>query len=172
MAARLKLVNQQIKQAHRRLDELCDKLAEGREEDAPGQKSKQRDVTILRSLPGVGRIVLATLLGEAAEPLRKRDYHALRTLSGVAPVTRRERCVVLMRQACHLRLRTAVYHWARVAIQHDVRSRARYAELRKRGHSHGRALRSVADRLLAVACAMLKSQTTFDPEHPVEAVAA
>src|SRR5271155_4212279 len=28
-------------------------------------------------------------------------------------------------------------------------------------HSHGRALRSVADRLLAVACAMLKSQTTF-----------
>jgi len=172
-------VNQQIKQAHRRLDELADKLAEGREEDAPGQKSKQRDVTILRSLPGakavrlresrvtslrkahrirrleaaevlrilrqkplvvasdVGRIVLATLFGEAAEPLRKRDYHALRTLSGVAPVTRRsgKRCVVLMRQACHLRLRTAVYHWARVAIQHDARSRARYAELRKRGHS-------------------------------------
>jgi hypothetical protein len=62
VAARLKLVNQQIKQAHRRLDELSDKLAEGREEDAPGQKSKQRDVTILRSLPGVGRIVLATLL--------------------------------------------------------------------------------------------------------------
>ena len=174
VAARLKLVNQQIKQAHRRLDELSDKLAEGREEDASGQKSKQRDVTILRSLPGVGRIVLATLLGEAAEPLRKRDYHALRTLSGVAPVTRRsgKRCVVLMRQACHLRLRTAVYHWARVTIQHDVRSRARYAELRKRGHSHGRALRSVADRLLAVACAMLKSQTTFDPEHAVEAVAA
>ena len=174
VAARLKLVNQQIKQAHRRLDELSDKLAEGREEDAPGQKSKQRDVTILRSLPGVGRIVLATLLGEAAEPLRKRDYHALRTLSGVAPVTRRsgKRCVVLMRQACHLRLRTAVYHWARVAIQHDARSRARYAELRKRGHSHGRALRSVADRLLAVACAMLKSQTTFDSEHAVNAVAA
>jgi transposase len=174
VAARLKLVNQQIKQAHRRLDELADKLAEGREEDAPGQKSKQRDVTILRSLPGVGRIVLATLLGEAAEPLRKRDYHALRTLSGVAPVTRRsgKRCVVLMRQACHLRLRTAVYHWARVAIQHDARSRARYAELRKRGHSHGRALRSVADRLLAVACAMLKTQSTFNPEHAAEAATA
>ncbi len=174
VAARLKLVNQQIKQAHRRLDELADKLAEGREEDAPGQKSEQRDVTILRSLPGVGRIVLATLLGEAAEPLRKRDYHALRTLSGVAPVTRRsgKRCVVLMRQACHLRLRTAVYHWARVAIQHDARSRARYAELRKRGHSHGRALRSVADRLLAVACAMLKAQTPFNPRYALDAAAA
>jgi len=38
--------------------------------------------------------------------------------------------------------------------------------------TRSRALRSVADRLLAVACAMLKSQTTFDPEHAVEAVAA
>ena len=64
-----------IKQAHRRLDELSDKLAEGREEDAPGQKSKQRDVTILRSLPGVGRIVLATLLGEPfVAPSRNDRY--------------------------------------------------------------------------------------------------
>jgi transposase len=174
VAARLKLVNQQIKQAHRRLDELTDQLAESKQEDAPGQKSEQRDVTILRSLPGVGRIVLATLLGEAAEPLRKRDYHTLRSLCGVAPVTLRsgKRCLVVMRHACHLRLRTALYHWARVAIQHDVRSRTRYGELRKRGHSHGRALRSVADRLLAVACAMLKTQTTFNPEHAAEAAAA
>ena len=157
-------MNQQIKQAHRRLDELSGKLAEGRE-DASGQKSKQRDVTILRSLPGVGRIVVATLLAEAWEPLRERDYHALRSLCGAAPVTRRsgKRCVVVMRQACHVRLRTAIYHWARVAIQHDELSRRRYRELRKRGHSHGRALRTVADRLLAVACAMLRTRTLFDP---------
>ena len=76
-----------------------------------------------------------------------------------------KRCIVIMRQACHMRLRIAVYHWARVAIQHDPLSRRRYAELRKRGHSHGRALRSVADRLLAVACAMLDRQTMFDPGY-------
>ncbi len=70
-----------------------------------------------------------------------------------------------MRKACHMRLRNAVYHWARVAIQHDPASRERYAALRARGHSHGRALRSVADRLLAVACAMLESQTLYDPNH-------
>jgi transposase len=175
VAERLKLVNRQIKEAHRRLDALCARLAEAAdEENAPGQTSEQRDVTILRSLPGVGRIVLATLLGEASEPLRRRDYQALRTLSGVAPVTRRsgKRRVVLMRQACHRRLRDAVYHWARVAIQHDELSRRRYAELRKRGHSHGRALRSVADRLLAVACAMLDRQTPFDPAHASARAAA
>lgn len=174
VAERLKLVNRQIREAYRRLDALCAKLAESGGETPPGQEPEQHDVTILRSLPGIGRIVLATLLAEAPEPLRRRDYHALRTLSGVAPVTRRsgKRCIVIMRQACHRRLRTAVYHWARVAIQHDELSRRRYAELRKRGHSHGRALRSVADRLLAVACAMLTRQTLFDPEYATKRAAA
>jgi transposase len=170
---RLDLVNRQLKDARRRLDALCARLAD-EAETAPGHAGEQRDVTILRSLPGVGRIVLATLLAEAAEPLRRRDYHALRTLSGVAPVTRRSgrRSIVIMRQACQMRLRTAVYHWARIAIQHDDLCRRRYASLRQRGHSHGRALRSVADRLLAVACAMLTRQAVFDPEHAGKGAAA
>ena len=70
VAARLKLVNQQIKEAHRQLDRLCAALASvtQRPKDAaaprepPGQPDEQHDATILRSLPGVGRIVLATLL--------------------------------------------------------------------------------------------------------------
>jgi hypothetical protein len=68
-----------------------------------------------------------------------------------------------MRHAGHLRLRGAVYPWARVAIQHGELSRRRYAELRKRDHSHGRAMRSVAGCLLAMACAMLTRQAPFDP---------
>jgi hypothetical protein len=55
----------------------------------------------------------------------------------------------------------ALYHWARVAVQHDPRSRAKYAALRLRGHA--RALRSVGDRLLNVACAMLRNGTQFNP---------
>jgi hypothetical protein len=174
VAQRLVLVNRQIKHAHRRLDEFCARIADNEAESATGQKPEQRDVTILRSLPGVGRIVLATLLAEASAPLRRRDYHALRTLSGVAPVTKRsgKRCIVIMRQACQMRLRGAVYHWARVAIQHDELSRHRYAELRKRGHSHGRALRTVADRLLAVTCVMLTRRALFDPEYSVNRMVA
>jgi hypothetical protein len=113
----------------------------------------------------VGRTVLATLLAEAWDALQRRDYAALRSLAGVAPVTKRcgKSCIVIRRQACQNRLANALYHWARVAVQHDPRSRAKYAELRSRGHSHGRALRQVGDRLLNVACAMLKSGTTFNP---------
>lgn len=166
LAARLRLVNRQLRDAHQRLDSLTKALGSSNEAD-PGQANEQRDVDILRSLPGVGRIVLATLLAEASQPLAARDYHALRTLVGVAPITRRsgKKTVILMRYACHPRLRNAVYHWARVASQYDQKTQAIYAALRAKGHSHGRALRSVADRILRLACAMLRNGTLFDPNH-------
>ena len=159
IAERLTLVNRQIRQTQAHLDTLCQKLAE--------QQKQQRDVEILTSLPGIGKINRATLLAEAFRPLQDRDYHALRSLSGVAPVTRQsgKRRVVVMRHACHHRLRNAVYHWARVAAQRDALCRAKYTALRARGHSHGRALRAVADRLLKVACTMLTNQTLYNPDH-------
>lgn len=170
LAKQLDLVNRQIAEANARLDRLTDRLAAPDGDDA-GQPAEQRDVTILRSSPGVGRIVLATLLAEASHPLQHRDYHALRCLAGAAPVTRRsgKSTLVLMRRAVNVRLRNALYHWARIAVQRDHRSKLKYAALRARGHSHARALRSVGDRLLAMACAMLRNRTAFDParaHHP------
>ncbi|BCH21513.1 IS110 family transposase [Mesorhizobium sp. L-8-3] len=163
LIARIRLPNRQLKQAHHQLDALTARLVPA-EESEPGQH-KQNDVEILASLPGVGRIVLATLLTEACDALQRRDYAALRSLTGVAPVTKRsgKSCIIVRRYACHGRLANAIYHWARVATQRDPRSRAKYTTLRSRGHSHARALRSVADRLVNVACAMLKTGTVFDP---------
>lgn len=163
---RLALINRQLRQIDRRLDELTNAFAEAGQ--APGQGPEQRDVAILRSSPGIGRMNLATLLAEAWEPLQRRDYHALRCLAGVAPITKqsgRSRHVE-RRRAANQRLANAIYHYARVATQHDPVSQAKYAALRARGHSHGRALRAVGDRLLGVLCAMLESQTEFDPSHP------
>jgi len=173
VATRLALVNRQLRQAHDRLDRLTERLAASGDAE-PGQNAEQRDAAILASLPGLGRIVLATLLAEAFDPLQRRDYHALRCLCGIAPVTKRsgKSKIVIRRLAAHRRLANAVYHWARVAVQHDPTSRAKYAALRRRGHGHARALRSIADRLLYVACAMLQNQTLFDPNHPRQSHAA
>ena len=166
LGARIGLVHEQVRTCQRNMDQILAELA-APSGATPGKGSEQRDVAILHSLPGVGRVVIATLLAEASQPLRSRDYHALRALCGTAPVTRQSgrRRVVGMRKACNVRLRNALYHWARVATQHDLRSHDRYAALRQRGCSHGRALRSVSDRLLAVACSMLRSQTLFDPSR-------
>ena len=173
LVPRIRLLNDQIKAAHRHLDELCARL-EAPMENEPGQGCEHRDATILRSCPGVGRIVLAAMLAEAPEPLRRRDYHALRALSGQAPVTRKsgKSCIVLRRYACNRRLAEALYHWSRVAVQHDPLSRQRYAALRQRGHSHGRALRTIGDRLLFLACTLLERGVLYDPEHKSSQAAA
>jgi transposase len=173
LAPRIRLINEQLKAAHRRLDALCARLEEPRE-DTPGQGCEHRDATILRSCPGVGRIVLATVLAEASEPLRRRDYHALRALSGQAPVTRQsgKSRFVQRRYACNSRLANALYHWSRVATQHDPVSQQRYAALRQRGKSHGRALRSVGDRLLLVACTLLERGCLYERDHKSAAAAA
>ena len=168
---RLRLVQRQLADAKREIARLIDVLADS-EDSGSGQPGGQRDVTVLSSLPGVGQTVIATLLAEAPQALARRDYKALRCLTGVAPVTRRsgKYKLVVRRMAAHARLRDAVYHWARVAVQRDPVSKAKYAALRARGHA--RALRSVADRLLAVACAMLRTQTCYRPTCPAEENAA
>jgi hypothetical protein len=104
------------------------------------------------------------MLAEASQPLAARDYHVLRTQTGVAPITKASggRRVVRIRSACNRRLRQAVYHWARVSAQVDPLSRAHYTALRHRGHSHPRALRGVADRLLSILIAMLRTGTLYD----------
>ena len=169
LVARLRLANTEFHQAEQKLDELCARLSQ----DATAAAHGPCDAAILRSLPGVGLVVLATLLTEAGDPLARRDYAALRTLSGVAPVTKRsgKTCIVVMRYAAQDRLRQAMFHWARVAAVHDPKSRSRYEALRARGHSYGRALRGVADRLLGVACALLRQQVLFDPDHAKPAAA-
>lgn len=163
LVARLRVVNRELHEAEGQLAKLCTTIGEA--EPAAGECLRRQDVLILRSIPGIGRTNLAALLCEASGPLGNRDYQALRTLCGAAPVTRRsgKSRIVVMRYAAHVRLRNTVYHWARVASQRDPTCRARYAALRQRGHSHGRALRGVADRLLALTCVLLQRQTLFDP---------
>ena len=142
--SQLAVIAQQLARAYGELDRLSATLSRSAAspEDEPGIDA-QRDVEILSSLPGVGRIVLATLLAEAHDPLRRRDYQALRCLSGVAPVTKRsgKSLIVIRRLASHNRLQDAVYHWAGVAIQHDPVSKAKYAALRARGRPRSRASR-------------------------------
>lgn len=91
---RLRLLKQQNATARRIrgiLEELCaaPPECEGRE---------HRDASILLSLPGIGPVIAATMLAEAPQPLRNRDYQALRNYAGAAPVMRRsgKRKVIVM----------------------------------------------------------------------------
>lgn len=168
---RMKLICAQQADVEREVKALLNSLA--KEEQPEGRETEHRDVTILLSLPGVGWKVSATLLVEAGEALARRDYRALRLLAGVAPVRDqtggpRKKGRAKMRYAANTRLRNALFHWARVSAQRDPHAGKHYAELRKRGHGNARALRSVGDRNLRVACAMLRSGTLYDANRPTK----
>jgi transposase len=161
LIARLRLVHDELRNCERRVDELFEALAR---EAAAGVPS---DAQIVRSIPGVGPVVGATLLVEAEASIRERDYRTLRALAGVAPVTRAtgkrsgKHAAVNMRRACNKRLRNAVHYWIHSAIGKDPKVKARYAAQRARGHSHGRAIRGVGDRMLGVLIAMLQKGTLY-----------
>jgi transposase len=168
---RLHLLKQQQEATAQRIQRILEELCAAPPEC---EGCEHRDAKILLSLPGIGPVIAATMLAEASQPLRERDYQALRNYAGAGPVTRRsgKRKVVLMRYACNERLRNALYHWSRTSMQKDPRAKQHYAELRHRGHSHGRALRGLADRNLAMLIAMLKSGTLYDPAKRTRAAVA
>jgi transposase len=159
---RLRLTHEQKVQVEHEIERVLEKLT------APIEgKAEHRDALLLQSLPGLGKLVCATMLAEAWEPLQNRDYRSLRTFCGVAPVTKRsgKQYAVQMRMGCSRRLRLAMHYWVDNAIKRDPHWKDRYAALRASGHSHARALRGVGDRLLATLIAVLASKTPYDPAH-------
>ncbi len=122
------------------------------------------DAAILASLPGVGSFVLASVLSHAHDAIRLRNLDALRSLGGIAPVTKQSgnRRQVLMRRARSQPLNYALHHWAHMAVLRDPHFELHYRRLRAKGHTHARALRGLMDRILTIAVAMLRDKTRYD----------
>jgi transposase len=160
----LRVAHQQRSDCTKRMKSLLSSFQQ--QVDSPEQM--HHDAALLLSLPGIGVHNGAVMLTEANQALQARDYQALRRWAGVAPVSQRtggrsKAPHVKQRRACSSRLREAAYHWGQSAARYDPRTKQHYAELRARGHSHGRAIRGVVDRLLKVLVAVLKSGRPYDP---------
>lgn len=160
LVAQLTLLHRQRAAAARRLEVL---LA-APPDPSPQDGREHRDPAILQSLPGLGPRIAGTMLAEAADALRRRDYHALRAHTGIAPVTKQsgKSRVVRMRMACNPRLQRAMYWWGHSAVRLDPRTRAHYKRLRAAGHGHARALRGVGDRLLRLLIVLLDRGALYD----------
>lgn len=157
---RLKVVDQQLAQTRESVNTVIEPMNERLRTEGEGPT----DIEILRSIPGVGDVVLATLLAEAWDLIRRRDLKALRCLGGVAPVTKQSGKTkqVLRRKAVCKSLSYALHILGGIAIIYDQASKARYQELRAKSHGYCRSVRAVCDRLLSVACAILEKDELFD----------
>ena len=158
LIARLKLSQTQIVKIKK---EILTTVAERVKSE---EKTERRDLTILSSLPGFGSLTVATALGESGEAFERRDYNALRSHCGAAPVTKQSGGTrhVVMRQVCQPRLRVAMHLAALRASRIDPKFGDLYLRARARGQSVGRAIRNIVDRLLFLAVQLLKKNQLYD----------
>ncbi len=161
LTAKLKLAQTQIDKIEK---EIKTELAERVQSE---EKTKRRDLTVLLSLPGFGPLTTATALGESGDAFERRDYNALRSICGAAPITKQSggSRFVVMRQFCQPRLRVALHIAALQAIRIDPKFHDLYVRARARGHTVGRAIRNIVDRLLFLAVQLLRKNELYDVTH-------
>lgn len=166
----LRHYTEQLAELDRKLEQMLEEYdRKTGSEESPGV------VTILRSFPGIGPMILVTLLSEGALAIERGDRELLRRKS-IAPVTMRtgnqgrktkgnrmQQAPVRRRYFGNRELQGIFYHLGRLAVQNSEHYKTRYKMMSERGHTHGRACRQIADQALVVLFAMLRERTLYDP---------
>jgi transposase len=134
------------------------------------------DGSIFLSLPRVGVILAAGLLGEIGD-CRERfvDAGALQALAGTAPVTIQSgpSRLVRFRYACNKPLRHLLQHFARQSARADGSAWARgyLANQMERGHSASRAYRALANRWVCIIFRMWQDRTLYNENYHLQNIA-
>lgn len=128
---------------------------------------RHRDAEIYASLPGLGAILGARILGEFGDaPGQYADAKARKNYAGTSPITRASgtKKVVLARYARNRRLGDALQQWAFCSMRGSPGAKTYYQQLRARKIGHEAALRQLANRFVGILHGCLKTHTTYD-EH-------
>jgi len=123
------------------------------------------DAEVVRSLPGLGTILGARVLGEFGdEPNRYHTPKCRKNYAGTSPITRASgtKRVVLARFARNHRLGDAIYMWAFAALTASPGARALYDTRRAAGDTHHAALRALGNRLVGILHGCLEHHTAYD----------
>ena len=137
-------------------------------EDELGASFEQHpDADIYLSLPGLGDVLGARVLGEFGDdPERFADAKSRRNYAGTSPLTKSsgKKRLVTARFVRNKRLYDAIDKWAFCALTRSPGARAFYDERRAADYEHHEALRALGNRLVAILHGCLKHRTPYD-EH-------
>ena len=126
---------------------------------------RHRDAETYLSLPGLGVILAARILGEFGDdPDRYADAKARKNYAGTSPITKASgtKKVVLARYARNRRLGDALQQWAFCSLRGSPGAKAYYQQLRDRKIGHEAALRQLANRFVGILHGCLKTHTLYD----------
>jgi transposase len=123
------------------------------------------DAEVVRSLPGLGTILGARVLGEFGdEPNRYCSAKSRKNYAGTSPITRASgtKRVVLARYARNHRLADAIYLWAFAALSASPGARIFYDTRRAAGDTHHAALRALGNRLVGILHGCLEHHSAYN----------
>jgi len=123
------------------------------------------DAEIVRSLPGLGAVLGARVLGEFGDdPNRYQDGRARRNYAGTSPITRAsgKKRAVLARYVRNRFLADACYQWSFCALTASPGARGFYDEHRAKGETHDGALRVLSNRLVGILDGCLRKRVAYD----------
>jgi transposase len=123
------------------------------------------DAKVVLSLPGLGTVLGARVLGEFGDDrTRFSDPKSRKNYAGTSPVTKasgRSR-IVLARFARNRRIGDACDQWAFCALSASPGARRYYDQLRDREKTHRQALRQLANRLVGILHVCLEREVLYD----------
>jgi transposase len=123
------------------------------------------DAEVVRSLPGLGTVLAARVLGEFGDaPNRYGSAKSRKNYAGTSPITRASgtKRVVLARYARNHRLADAIYLWAFSALNASPGARTFYDTRRAAGDTHHAALRTLGNRLVGILHGCLEHHTIYN----------
>ena len=133
-------------------------------QELEGSFEQHPSAEVLRSLPGLGIVLGARVLGEFGDdPTRYADARARRNYAGTSPITKASGThrVVLARFARNQRLADACHRWAFSSLTASAGARALYDAQRARGKTHNQALRALANRLVSILHGCLEHRAPY-----------
>lgn len=125
------------------------------------------DADIYRSLPGLGVILGARVLGEFGDdPNRYTSAKSRKNYAGTSPLTiaSGKKRAVLARHVRNRRLYDAIDQWTFCALTNSPGARAFYDQRRAADDLHHQALRALGNRLVGILHGCLRHHTRYD-EH-------
>jgi transposase len=125
------------------------------------------DADIYRSLPGLGVVLGARVLGEFGDdPNRYTTAKCRKNYAGTSPLTvaSGKKRAVLARHVRNRRLYDALDQWAFCALSSSRGARAFYDQHRAADDTHHQALRALGNRLVGILHGCLRHHTHYD-EH-------
>lgn len=123
------------------------------------------DAVIYRSLPGLGEVLGARVLGEFGDdPERYATAKSRKNYAGTSPLTiaSGKKRAVLARHARNKRLYDAIDQWAFCSLSTSTGARTYYDQRRAREDTHHQALRALGNRWIGILHGCLRHGTLYD----------